>query len=224
MFEWHKEAERKWDERADFWNQSSQEMWDDGSRSSIIPFFENYLHPTSHVVDAGCGDGYGSYKLSKRGHRVTGVDLSEQMINKAKTRDKSETLTFVQGDLVKLPLQDKEFDAAMAINSLEWTSQPLLAIKELHRVLKKDGFLCVGILGPTAMPRKNSYRRLYNEDVICNTMMPWELKELAMENGFEVVDGIGVYKKGVKETNLEGLSEELKQALTFMWVFLFRKK
>jgi ubiquinone/menaquinone biosynthesis C-methylase UbiE len=224
MFEWHKEAERKWDERADFWNQNSQEMWDEGSRSTIIPFFQKYVQQACRVLDAGCGDGYGSYKLSKQEYDVTGVDLSKQMIEKARTRITEENLHFTQGDLVNLPFQDGEFDAVMAINSLEWTKDPLSAIKEMNRVLKKNGHVCIGILGPTAMPRINSYRRLYGENVICNTMMPWELKELTMENGFDVIAGIGVYKKGVKEQHVKGLPEELQQALTFMWVFLLRKK
>jgi ubiquinone/menaquinone biosynthesis C-methylase UbiE len=224
MFEWHKEAEKKWDERADFWNQNSQEMWDEGSRSTIIPFLQRYVSSSSRVLDAGCGDGYGSYKLSRQGYNVIGVDLSKQMVEKANGRISGETLRFVQGDLVNLPFQSEEFDAVMAINSLEWTKNPLIAIKDIHRVLKENGHACIGILGPTAMPRKNSYRRLYSEDVICNTMMPWELKELTLENGFDVIDGLGVYKKGVNEQHLKGLSEELKQALTFMWVFLLRKK
>jgi ubiquinone/menaquinone biosynthesis C-methylase UbiE len=224
MFEWHKEAEKKWDERADFWNQNSQEMWDEGSRSSIIPFLQSHVSPGNRVLDAGCGDGYGSYKLSKQDYQVIGIDLSKQMVEKANERMSGENPHFVQGDLAKLPFQAEAFDAVMAINSLEWTQTPLTALKEIHRVLKDNGNACIGILGPTAMPRKNSYKRLYGEDVICNTMMPWELKELALENGFDMVDGLGVYKKSVNEQHLNGLSEELKQALTFMWVFLFRKK
>ena len=39
-FNWHESAE-KWDSSAEFWNQNSQEMWDSGSRSTIIPFLNN---------------------------------------------------------------------------------------------------------------------------------------------------------------------------------------
>lgn len=37
-YDWEKEAEKKWDERAAFWNKSSKDMWDTGSRSKVIPF------------------------------------------------------------------------------------------------------------------------------------------------------------------------------------------
>jgi hypothetical protein len=79
-------------------------------------------------------------------------------------------------------------------------------------------------LGPTAQPRKNSFQRLYGEKVICNTIMPWELEQLANENGWKTVDGFGVYKKGVKEQHTKSLSKELKQALSFMWFFYCKKK
>ncbi len=224
MFEWHNEAEKKWDERAEFWNQNSQEMWDHGSRSTIIPFFQNHIEPKSCVLDAGCGDGYGASKLSDLGFDVTGIDLSQQMIERASDRILDRNLQFVQGDLTKLPFHNEQFDGIMAINSLEWTENPLLTLKELRRVLRENGFLCIGLLGPTAMPRKNSFQRLYGENVICNTMMPWELEKLAEENGFVVIDGQGVYKREVSQETLTGLPTELKQALTFMWLFILQKK
>ncbi len=65
--------------------------------------------------------------------------------------------------------------------------------------------------------------RLYGENVVCNTMMPWEFEKLAKEQGFQVVDGMGVYKRGVNEKMLEQLSVELRQALTFLWVFMLKK-
>ena len=53
-------------------------------------------------------------------------------------------------------------------------------------------------------------------------MMPWEFEQLAKEQGFEVVDGIGVYKRGVNEKMLGQLPTELQQSLTFLWVFMLK--
>ncbi len=111
----------------------------------------------------------------------------------------------------------------MAINVLEWTESPNDALQEFSRVLKNDGVLFAGILGPTAGPRKNSYPRLHGQPSICNTMMPWEFRQLASEYGFTYDDGFGVYKENVAADHLKGLPEELKQALTFMWVFMLRR-
>ncbi|WP_212936350.1 class I SAM-dependent methyltransferase [Bacillus hominis] len=221
-FNWHESAEKKWDNNADFWNQNSQEMWDSGSRSTIIPFFEQYVEKEVQVLDVGCGDGYGTYKLSLTGYKAVGVDLSEVMIQKGRERGEGPNLSFIKGDLSSLPFENEKFEAIMAINSLEWTEEPLQALNEIKRVLKKDGYACIAILGPTAKPRENSYPRLYGKDVVCNTMMPWEFEQLAKEQGFEVVDGIGVYKRGVNEKMLGQLPTELQQALTFLWVFMLK--
>jgi ubiquinone/menaquinone biosynthesis C-methylase UbiE len=222
-FDWHKEAKQRWDERADFWNQSSEEMWEHGSRQTIIPFIVEHIPTGSFIADLGCGDGYASSKLYQAGYRVVGVDLSEEMIGKAKNKEEKDQLTFLQADVTNLPFADETFTGLMAINSIEWTEQPLSALNEMKRVLKRNHLLCLGLLGPTAAPRTNSYRRLYGEPVICNTMMPWEFEQLAQENGWEVVDGRGVYKQGVREEGIANLSTELKQALTFMWLFMLRK-
>ncbi|PEZ02154.1 SAM-dependent methyltransferase [Bacillus sp. AFS018417] len=223
-FNWHEAAQQKWDNNADFWNQNSQERWDSGSRSAIIPFFQKYIRNGATVLDVGCGDGYGTYKLNKAGYKACGIDLSEQMIEKGKERGESPNLSFIVGDLTSLPFQDEEFASVLAVNSLEWTEAPLQALQEIKRVLAPEGFACIAILGPTAKPRENSYPRLYGKDVICNTMMPWEFQKLAQEQGFNLIDGMGVYKRGVNEKMIGQLPLELQQALTFMWVFMLQKK
>ncbi|HYK73181.1 MAG TPA: class I SAM-dependent methyltransferase [Pseudoneobacillus sp.] len=222
-FNWVSEAEKIWNEKSKYWNKNSKEMWDKGSRKDIIPFFQKYIEKGSNVCDLGCGDGYGSYKLAQNGFTVLGIDLSQEMIQKARNQRNWPSLTFEKGDIANTNISDETFDAIMAINSLEWTESPLKVLSEIKRIVKPKGYACIGILGPTAMPRVNSYRRLYGEEVICNTMMPWEFEQLASENGWEKVDELHVYKRGADQLNLHNLANELKQALTFMSVFLLRK-
>lgn len=222
-FNWHEAAQQKWDDQAEFWNQNSEEMWDHGSRSTILPFFQRHVKKGSKILDVGCGDGYGTYKASQAGYDACGVDLSAQMIRMAKDRGEGENLSFIEGDLVALPFQDEEFEAVLAVNSLEWTENPLAALTEVKRILQPNGLACIAILGPTAKPRENSFPRLYGKNAVCNTMMPWEFERLAEEEGFKVLDGIGVYKRGVDEKMSGQLPVELRQALTFMWVFILKK-
>lgn len=67
-FDWSKESERLWDERAGFWSSRSQEMWESGSRKDILPFFLTHVEKFADVCDLGCGDGYGTYKLTSAGY------------------------------------------------------------------------------------------------------------------------------------------------------------
>jgi len=220
---WHEEAKMKWDASAKSWAANSREMWDEGSRKSIIPFFVEHI-PAGKVVDLGCGDGYGSLKLARAGFQVIGLDLSQEMITEAAEKTKNQdNLSFIQGDLTALPFETEEVDSIMAINSIEWTERPIDALKEIKRILKPCGYGCFAILGPTAGPRANSYPRLYDKKVIMNTMQAWEFRQLAEEDGWELIAETGVPKQGVDYTKLAHLSKDLKQALSFMWLFVFRK-
>lgn len=96
MHAWHKEAEKQWDERAEWWHQSSEEMWGRGSRKTIVPFVTTYMPKEGYIADIGCGDGYGSYKLCEQGYRVIGLDLSSEMIELARKRRSHEHLHFQQ--------------------------------------------------------------------------------------------------------------------------------
>ncbi|BCB04451.1 class I SAM-dependent methyltransferase [Bacillus sp. KH172YL63] len=220
--EWHNSARTRWEDNAENWHGKSVEMWKGGSRKSIIPFFCKHIAEGSQVADLGCGDGYGSFLLYEKGYDVTGMDFSQNMVDIAKQHER-EKLSFVQGDLRSLPFSDGAFHAVMAINSIEWTEDPLHTLNEIERVVSQEGFICIGLLGPTAHPRDNAYPRLHGEEVICNTMMPWELEKLAGEKGWKKIDESWVYKKGVSAPLTEGLTNELKQALTFMTLFMFQK-
>lgn len=57
--------------------------------------------PPRDVLDLGCGDGRHSLELTRRGYRVTGLDLSEDLLERARRRTAEEGLdiTFVQGDM-----------------------------------------------------------------------------------------------------------------------------
>src|SRR5690625_3126737 len=186
-FNWEKEAELKWDGQAEFWNRRSKDMWENGSRKNVLPFLKDNLEEGSKVLDIGCADGYGSLKLAKAGYDVIGTDISGEMITRAKSQVQHKQIRFMQGDVNNLPFEHFQFDGVMAINVLEWTADPAKALDELTRVVKKNGLLCIGILGPTAGPRTNSYDRLHGDNTICNTMMPWEFEKLAWEKRLEYV-------------------------------------
>ncbi len=221
-YDWKTESEKQWDGMAESWNSRSIGMWETGSRKDIVPFIKEFIPASSTLCDLGCGSGAGSLKLAEAGYSVTGIDLSEEMLEKARQNTSDGQCIFVKGNLAECGSPDHSFDAVMAINSIEWSNSPYESLKEVTRILKPGGFACIGILGPTAGPRINSFRRLYGEEVLCNTIMPWELERLAEKNGWEKVGEYGVYKKAAEQLSLGSLPLELQQALSFMWVFMFQ--
>lgn len=227
MSQWSEQAAKQWDQFAADWHSRSDAMWETGSRRTILPFFMQHISSQAGpVLDAGCGDGYASCKLAGQGYTVEGVDIAGEMIQHANDRAKAEDVHvhFQTADISRLPFPDERFAGVLSINVVEFTPSPLRALQELHRVLAPGGILVLGILGPTAGPRAHSYRRLYEETTIQNTMMPWEAKQLARENGFLLLAEEPVYKEGITSDIAGRLSVELREAVSFLTMFALQKE
>ena len=65
----------------------------------------------SHLLDVPCGNGRHSVELARRGHRVTGVDRSEEFIAEARASGASLEATWLEADMRQLPWR-AEFDGA----------------------------------------------------------------------------------------------------------------
>jgi SAM-dependent methyltransferase len=87
-------ARDSWDRAAD--------VYSDGQASGRDYYRYDFFGPAQlelcgdvrglNVLDAGCGNGYFSRALANRGARVTGIDLSPRMIERAKQQEKAEPL------------------------------------------------------------------------------------------------------------------------------------
>jgi len=81
-------------------------------------FFEKELafDKSLKIIDIGCGTGRHAIELTKRGYKVTGIDLSDSMLTKAREKASLQNLQidFRQQDARKLPFK-KEFDVALML-------------------------------------------------------------------------------------------------------------
>ncbi len=105
------------------------------------------MYPRILRVDGACGTGDLSRILLKKYSRVpfsiTGMDLSEKMIVRARKKNRDGKVRFIPGDLENMPFQDEQFDSIMigfGIRNVENLSRGL---EELFRVLKKRGSLYI---------------------------------------------------------------------------------
>ena len=105
----------------------------------ITPNVLRLLSPKlgERVLHLACGEGYFSRLLAEKGAKVTGVDVSPELIAKAKSKGGG---TFVLHEAHKLlSLASNTFDSAISILSLQNIRELDGAIKELSRVLKPGG-------------------------------------------------------------------------------------
>ena len=75
---------------------------------------ERGVAPGASVLDAGCGTGTLALRLAREGYRVTGVDLSPAMIDRAVAKDGSGSVAWRRGDLTALDL-GATFDAVVSV-------------------------------------------------------------------------------------------------------------
>jgi ArsR family transcriptional regulator len=96
------------------------------------------------VLDAGCGDGTLAQLIAPRARSITCLDISETMIDAARTRlGKTAGANFVVGDLCEAPLRSASFDEALCFNVLTHVQEPLAALIQLERVLRKGGRVAI---------------------------------------------------------------------------------
>lgn len=110
------------------------------------------------VLDAACGEGYGSALLSTVAASVTGVDVSTEAIEHAKKRYSGDSLVFRAADCLELPFDDHAFDCIVSFETLEHLEDHDGLMREFRRVLKPGGFLLV------SSPDKAIYTDRYKND------------------------------------------------------------
>jgi demethylmenaquinone methyltransferase / 2-methoxy-6-polyprenyl-1,4-benzoquinol methylase len=114
---------------------------------------EAVVHPGDDVLDACCGTGDLAIACARVGAKVTGLDFSERMLERA--RRKAPELEWVAGDLLALPFVDASFDAATVGFGVRNVEDLERALRELRRVVRAGGRLAIleitrprGLLAP----------------------------------------------------------------------------
>lgn len=95
------------------------------------------------VLDAACGEGYGSFLLSQYAKAVTGLDIDRNTIKHASHRYQRKNLGFVEGSCSQLPFENNQFDTVVSFETLEHLEQQEEMLSEFKRVLKDDGMLII---------------------------------------------------------------------------------
>jgi len=95
------------------------------------------------VLDAACGEGYGSNILAHKAKHVTGIDIDINSITHAKNRYKKENLTFNKESCTKLSCKENFYDVIISFETLEHLGQQQEMLAEFDRVLKPNGLLII---------------------------------------------------------------------------------
>lgn len=116
-----------------------------------LPRFLDVLGEVSGltVLDAGCGEGYLSRALAQRGARVTGIDISPQLVEMARLKDPNQTINYQVADLSQpLPAYQDHFDLIASFFVLNDVPDYRGFLTTLGSVLKRGGRLVLYMNNP----------------------------------------------------------------------------
>lgn len=128
------------------------------------------------VLDAACGEGYGSEILSGSAKSVTGIDIDKTSIEHALQKYNKNNLKFIQASCSSLPLEDNSIDVVVSFETLEHLAEQEEMLAEFQRVLKPEGFIVI------STPDK----KYYSDEV--GFTNEFHVKELYKEEFKELLD------------------------------------
>ena len=96
------------------------------------------------ILDVGCGSGRLSRKIAMGARRVVGIDLSDNMIARARgTADSNAGLTFLRDDFMTHDFGDVAFDCVISATMLHHVREAESAVKRMRELVKRGGRLIV---------------------------------------------------------------------------------
>ncbi|MBM4045680.1 MAG: methyltransferase domain-containing protein [Planctomycetes bacterium] len=107
-----------------------------------VSLVERYSQPGQSLLDVGCGTGVSAHLLSRKGYRVTAMDVSPLFVERARSRA-SGNLRLCAGDALQLPFSDGSFDIVGSFLVIEHITDVEQGLAEMARVTKPGGIVVI---------------------------------------------------------------------------------
>ncbi|HBN07321.1 MAG TPA: ubiquinone biosynthesis protein UbiE [Cyanobacteria bacterium UBA8530] len=113
--------------------------------ANLSPFLA--IREGDHLLELGCGSGKQAARLAALvGPKgiIVGLDLTSAMIERARIENVDERLTFVEGDIHRLPFDEDSFDLVSSNCVINHSRDKKLVFAEILRVLRPGGHFLIG--------------------------------------------------------------------------------
>jgi len=118
--------------------------WAEIAEPENAPLFVRLLDATgagrgTRLLDVACGSGYLTMLAAARGARVSGIDVTPELLEIA--RERAPEGDFREAGMDELPFPDAAFDVVTGVNGFQFALDPAVALREAARVLARGGRL-----------------------------------------------------------------------------------
>lgn len=142
------------------------------------------------VLDIACGEGYGSFLLSKASRSVTGVDIDDSVIKHATNKYKYHSISFIQGNATNIPLPNSSADVVVSFETIEHLKEQEEMFLEIKRVLRPNGLLIMSspdkktYSDDTNFTNKYHVKELYYEEFLSLTKKHFKFTQSLFQKYF----------------------------------------
>lgn len=190
----------------EYWNEPNVEsMYDKNLINIEIDLIKDQLTENSIILDAGCGEGEGTFQYAKiKNSKIVAADFSETRLMKSRQLNrKNNNIEYKEIDFLSQFSFDVKFDYIICqrflINLISWKNQSIV-LKKLSKYLRDNGKLILLEGSMDGVDELDMFRKLYGLNPIS---VKWhnvffkdeQLEEFMESNGLELLkkDGLGAF-------------------------------
>lgn len=144
-----------------------------------------YLLPdNAHILDVGCGAGIPTSKfLTEKGIKVTGIDLSDTMLNLA--RKNVPNADFIKMDMNELEFSENTFDGIISVYALFHVPKEnhFDIFEQFFKILKPGGILMIN----TGVSESEGTSRFFGVPMFWSNFSPKTTLDLVKKAGFSII-------------------------------------
>ena len=167
----------------------------------IVKDIKALVDPESRILEIATGTGIISLAISESVKSITAIDISTEMIEKAKKKaekQKAGNIGFSVQDARFLPYDKESFDTVIIANALHVMPEPEKVLCEIKRVIKKGGYL----IAPTFIHAQNKKAALLSKLMSLTGFRAYHKWSAGSYCGFLEENGFEVIRKSIIDASL----------------------
>ncbi|MEI7475057.1 MAG: methyltransferase domain-containing protein [bacterium] len=164
-------------------------MQEHSNETAMKLFIEQVeLNKEDNVLDVACGPGIVGCAFAEIAKKITGIDLTPDMITKAQQLQSDKGLNNISwdiGDVYNLPYKNNTFNKVISRYAFHHFINPELVLNEMIRVSKENGIICVADAA-TSPEKNNAYNQVekLRDPSHTRALTIYELEKLFIDKGF----------------------------------------